>query len=349
MIKIVDSITSTGLLISIKNGAGFEAADEQGFTHLAEYCTRSSIFDKCEEAGIFTESFWVSGDTSRSTIELAIFFAEEDRSKATEIIKKCLQEPLFLGAGIRDEMKILRKDLWDSRRDIYWQASVAITRMLMLGNPSVFGSSWWHLLARGPQPEKLQEYWQKLLTSSNREIILFGKWSEEQINNVSDLSSDKHTEVVVNDQQIERRELKDEKYVGVLWQFRYCSPLFALVDTVMKRRSERSIWRTRLLTYHMGSWLGYALLPGSNDRQKVWTEFFSKEVNEKEWMEAKMAYKLFVDVVISGLNIRNDVFYWSDCMPEVIGLNINSLPELAKYIEESTFEDFQQYWVQTVG
>jgi len=280
---------------------------------------------------------------------LAIFFAAEDRDKAIAVIKECLQQPKFSVAGIRDEMKILRRDLFNSQRDIYWRTAVAITRVLMPGNPSVFGSAWWHLLARGPKPEKLQEYWQKLWVSSSREVILFGQWSEEQISSVTELSSDKHTKVVVNDQQIERRQLQDEKYVGVLWQFKACSPLFALADTAMKRRSDKSIWNTKLLTYHVDHWLGYVLLPGASDRQKVWDEYFSKEVTREEWLEAKMVYKLFVDAVISGLDIRNDVFYWSDCSPELTGLAINSLPELAKYIEESTFEDFQKYWAQTIG
>ncbi len=125
--------------------------------------------------------------------------------------------------------------------------------------------------------------------------------------------------------------------MGVLWQESCFSPFYALVDTVMDRRAETVNENTQLLSINRGSWCGYVLLSSNN---KEWQEAFAKDVSVEEWQDAKIAYKFFVSKILSGINIYEDVFYWDDC---------TSLSDFANLVAESTYEEFQAYWVQTIA
>lgn len=340
--------SQAAIVVSIKNGAWFESKEERGFTHLAEYCIQRMVIDGCNAAGLDESTFAVRGDTSADRVRFAVFCQPKDVTRVAKIVRQCLEHPIFTVPGIREETRLLRMDYIDSFRNPYFRAQRAVMSTCSRKNPSVFGSTFFHLVARGPVPEQLLKYWNKFWSASARDVLMFGACDEECVNIAGALSYDVTSPLKTFSVQ-DHRTVATRYAHGVAWRETCFTPIYTLFVRVMEARKKAADHGTKLLMSDRAEWRVCALLSRSSKTTQQWNTLFGKDISRDEWQHAKEMFAKTIDVVLSGAELQDDIFYWDDCTPVAYGqFGITSLHDLSQYVANSSFDEFQSYWSATI-
>lgn len=338
--------SQAAILVSVKNGSWFESADEWGFTHLAEYYMQRLIIDACNAERIDNTTFTVRGDTRADRVRFSVFCLSKDVEKIAEIIRVNVEQPDFTRYGIREEMRLLRRDYINSLRNPFFRAQCAVAKLYTKKNPSVFGSLLFHLIARGPSGETLSAYWKKLWETSARDVLIFGA----QIPEASARALSRDIPAPLNFFSIQdHRTVSTRRFRGVLWREACASPLYTLLVRVMGERMENADRGTKVLIADRGEWRMQILIGEPLKSSEKWSNVFVKDVAQEEWIAAKEDFAECMKNILTGNDLEDDIYNWDDCTLAVYGkFGITSLPGLVEYVEKGTFEEFEKYWSATI-
>lgn len=331
-----------GILVSIKNGAWFESAEERGLTHLAEYAIQQGIINACAVEGIPESSFWIRGITSADHVRFAVFCRNGDAERMRTIVRDCLEHPVFTEAGIHEEMRMQRIDYLNSLRDPYFRAATSISRRLSDRNPSIFGKARMYMKVFGPTVAALTVYWERFWSASVRDVVLFGEDTEQYGALVTLLSSriSVPEPCTVSDQKI---FIARGRY-GVSWHESCYHPLYNIFDAVMVSRTATLPKGILFSILDRGTLRAYVI---SNffHAKRIWKNVFANDVAVDEWLKAKDDWMTSAERVLSGTELYDDIFEWDDCTPSMYGdSRITSLQRLAECIKNSSYEEFTKYW-----